>query len=173
MSGYIIPLLDPGGESDKNAVLLGTRKTRHIPNEKRPEWSKEDLSSALQEARKLHPNAKHRSVTHTYNCVGMAFVTRRTWVDPEYVYTFLNDDDYQQIAQSEAQVGDVVVYKDRTGDVVHVGIVIQRDEDLKQAEIRLKILSKWGPWAEFIHDPDDVLPAFGKVAEIWTDRKLL
>jgi hypothetical protein len=170
--GYRPPLLDSGGESDNNAVRLGTRRTRHVKNEMRLEAPRELLRIDLEKCRSLHPFAEMRSVTNRYNCVGMVFATRRTWVEPEYVPLFLNDDDYRRLPSlQEAEIGDIVVYKTESGEIAHVGIVAIRDQNVATGTTTFKILSKWGPWAEFVHDPDDVLPNFGQLAEVWTDRK--
>jgi hypothetical protein len=167
-------LANEGGESDSNAVLLGTRKTRHIPNEKRPEWEPEQLKEALQKCQTIRPDAELRSVSATYNCVGMIFATRRTWVDPDHVYRFLEDDEYRQIDRSEIHIGDIVVYKMRpdSSEVTHVGVIVGRVDNFVQGTVSFKVLSKWGVWAEFIHDPDYVLAEYGSLTEYWTDRKL-
>lgn len=163
---------DAGGEKDANAVLLGTLKTRHIRNERRKEWSPEKLRQDVQMCLKDYPDNKVRSVTAIYNCVGMVFSTRRTWIEPSLVYKLLYDDDYVMLPSTDdAQVGDVAIYKTSAGVVKHVGIVIERKIDVAAAKPLFQILSKWGPWAEFIHKPGDIFPAWGSFVEAWTDRK--
>ena len=164
--------LDPGSESDKRSIPLATRKGTFIRNERRDEWSPEDLQVGIDNCRGTNPNAVLRSATHKYNCVGMVFASRRTWVEPDYVMQFLEEDEYELLPNlfERAELGDVVVYK-KAGKIEHVGIIIERIDHPANATSSFKILSKWGPWAEFIHDPEDVLPSFGKPVEVWTDRK--
>ena len=170
--GRDIYIIGQGGEHDRQAIALGTRRTHHINNEMRPEAIPEALEQAIQHIKKLNPNAILRSASNTYNCVGMVFATRRTWVDPEHISIFLNDDGYRRLENiNQTELGDVVVYRDNSGEIVHVGIIIEKRVDFSNAETRYKVLSKWGQWAEYIHDPDDVLPTFGHPSEYWTDRK--
>lgn len=173
MFGPNIRLMNEGGESDNNALRLGTRRTRHIINLMRPEWPDDQLAHGVGNCKTTNPSAIPRSASAIYNCVGMVFATRRTWVEPQYVYQLLDDDGYTQLSRiTDAYVGDVAVYKNlESGEVAHVGVFIERKEDLSTATVSFKVLSKWGPWAEYIHDPDDVLPNFGILSEVWTDRK--
>ena len=161
-----------GGEADPRSIPLGTRHTRHIPNSARPEWDPDDLRDGLARCLKDFPLLQTRSITATYNCVGMALASRRTWVDPDQVPLILSDDGYTQLAtEAEARVGDLVLYKDASGQIRHIGVVIQRIENIASATVGVKILSKWGPWAEFVHDPRDVYMSWGTPSEYWTDRK--
>ena len=165
-------LVDEGGESDANAVLLGTRSSRHIPNQKRPEWHPDDLREALQMCLRDFPMIEARSVTAIYNCVGMVFATRRTWVEPNLVPTLLSDDGYRPLNRLEdGQVGDVAIYRTADNDIEHIGLIAERREDLEAATVSHRIMSKWGPWAEFLHEPDHVYSSYGELREIWTDRK--
>jgi hypothetical protein len=165
-------VVEPGSEKDANSVLLGTLRTRHIRNERRPEWKPADLREGVAICKKSFPDLITRSVTAIYNCVGMVFATRRTWVDTSLVYKLLADDGYERLTSiDDAQVGDVAVYKTSTGTVMHVGVFIEKNADVQRARFSFRILSKWGPWAEFIHRPDEVFPAWGTLSEVWTDRK--
>lgn len=166
-------LLDPGGKSDRLAIGLDTRRGNHIRNERRRELPLEVLIANKEISCSAHPQAEVRSVTATYNCVGMVFASRRTWVDPDQVRKILSDDGYQRVGGIEqAEVGDVVLYI-YEGEIAHVGIIIERRENLREASISFKVLSKWGAHPEFIHHPDDVSPLWGELTEVWTDRKVL
>lgn len=168
-SGY---LLDEGGPEDTLSVKLGTRESEHIPNTMRPEWAPEDLRRSVNDILREFPDMEVRSVTATYNCVGMVFATRRTWVDPEHVAQLLYDDNYKQVKQiTNAKLGDVVVYKANNGEILHVGIIIEKALNLITGTLEIKILSKWGPWAEFIHRPEEIYRPWGTLVEVWTDRK--
>jgi hypothetical protein len=164
--------LDPGSEHDKLSIPLGTRKRTFIKNQIRNEWAPEDLQAGIDNCRQTNPNVEVRSVTAVYNCVGMVFASRRTWVEPDYIPQILEEDGYQLLPGlfEKAEIGDVVVYK-KSGQIEHVGIIIEKIENPADASVSFKVLSKWGPWAEYIHDPHDVLPGFGEPTEVWTDRK--
>ncbi len=167
-------LLDPGSEQDERSIPLGTRKGTFIRNLRRDEWSPDELQAAIDNCQGTNPNARLRSATSRYNCVGMVFASRRTWVEPDYIEQILEEDEYKLLPGmfSKAEVGDVVIYRE-ADEIRHVGIIIEKRENPAKAMVSIKILSKWGPWAEYIHDPEDVLPSFGKPVEVWTDRKLI
>jgi hypothetical protein len=165
-------LVDAGGITDNNAIRIGTRKTQHVKNEIRAEYPPDQLRNDLDMIRRDFPQAEIRSVTATYNCVGMVFACRRTCIEPEEIETFLRDDEYMQLSTlNEAQIGDIVIYRDTHNIRQHIGIVCTRIENLISATVQFKILSKWGPWAELIHDPQDIYRPWGTLAEVWTDRK--
>ncbi len=63
-----------------------------------------------------HPNALLRSITATYNCLGLIVASRRVWVDPDHLLTILIQDGYRRLrGPEETEVGDVVVYRDESG----------------------------------------------------------
>jgi hypothetical protein len=120
-----------------------------------------------------HPDALLRSITATYNCVGLVVASRRTWVDTEHLLTILIEDGSRRLrGPEEARVGDVVVYRDEAGDVSHVGMVSQKKiADPRSDADFLQVLSKWGADGEYFHDATDVPYLLGRPAEYWTDRK--
>jgi hypothetical protein len=160
------------GQDDPNSIPLGTRESRHIPNQKRNEWAPDDLKEAVSACMADFPMIQVRSVTAVYNCVGMVFASRRTWVDTDFVRQLLTEDGYALVQNRHtSMVGDVVIYENDEHVIKHVGIIIQKSEDLTGGHVTFKILSKWGPWAEFIHDEGHIYDAWGKFSEVWTDRK--
>ena len=101
--------------------------------------------------RRKYPNATHRPTmpSRRYNCHGLTFAARRTWIwKPSEVSKILNDDDYTQVNLREVLPGDVVVYVQR-GDIEHSGIVIANNGFIPL------VLSKWGPNHEVIHRVND------------------
>ena len=149
---------------------LATRKGRQIPNDRRMERN----PAAMQAARNLwlgrHTAATMRSLTAVYNCMGMVFAARRTWVEPEVLPMVLDDDEYHRLsAPNQVVVGDVVVYRDAQGDVVHVGLVT--GVNLGPATRQIMVLSQWGADGEYFHRVDDVPSLLGTPAEYWSDRK--
>ncbi len=99
--------------------------------------------------------------------------SRRTWVDPDHLLTILSQDGYRRLrGPEETEVGDVVVYRDDSGDVSHVGLVSRKKiVDPRNGSDYLQVLSKWGADGEYFHDLHDVPYLLGRPAEFWTDRK--
>ena len=129
------------------------------------------MKAALEMVKGSHPSAKVRSLTSVYNCMGMVFASRRTWIEPEYLQMILQDDEYRQVRRSELQRGDVVVYRDEHGEISHVGIVAEIRVNVKEADWEVTVLSQWGQHGEYFHLDEDVHQKLGKPTEYWTDRK--
>jgi len=118
-----------------------------------------------------HPSARVRSLSSVYNCMGMVFASRRTWIDPEHLYMILEDDDYRRVLhEGELVRGDLVIYRDEEGHVTHVGLVAEVRTNLREARWEVIVLSQWGEVGEYFHHIDDVEPNLGKPTEYWTDR---
>jgi hypothetical protein len=82
------------------------------------------------------------------NCHGWVFAGGRYWLTPDGVEEILRDNGYHEAANPRA--GDVVVYRDPTGKVLHSGIVRGTSDDG-----RILVESKWGALGRFIHITDD------------------
>jgi hypothetical protein len=78
------------------------------------------------------------------NCHGWVFTGGRHWVRGEQVDLILRDNGYRQV--TEPQPGDLVVYRDQAGAVLHTGLVRLADE-----HGLVLIESKWGRLGRFIH----------------------
>jgi len=101
----------------------------------------------------------------------MIFASRRTLIDTDYLRLILEGDGYRRIPnENELAIGDVVVYRDESGAVTHVGLVTDVKADLREAAWEISALSQWGQDGEYFHRVDDVSPRLGKPAEYWTDR---
>jgi hypothetical protein len=84
----------------------------------------------------------------------------------------LEDDDYRRLSGSgQAELGDVVVYRDTQGVVTHVGLVARIVTDLQVGAREMGVLSQWGADGEYFHRVDDVPSLLGIPAEYWSDRK--
>ncbi len=156
-----------GGE-----IALATKRARQIPNDR----ATERPPVALEEAQKLilrdHPGAIPRSLSATYNCMGMVFAVRRTTIDTQELRMVLEDDEYRRLrARDEVVLGDLVVYKDGDGGVTHVGLVAEVRSDVASGSIDIMVMSQWGQDGEYIHHVDDVHPYLGSASEYWTDRQ--
>lgn len=118
-----------------------------------------------------HPAIQVRSLSSAYNCMGMVFANRRTWIDPDNFRMIMEDDGYRRVPdESELRIGDVVVYRGENGDVSHVGIVTEIRTNVAQASREVFVLSQWGAYGEYFHRVDDVSPWLGKPQEYWTER---
>ncbi|MFW9940465.1 MAG: NlpC/P60 family protein [Candidatus Thorarchaeota archaeon] len=166
-------ILNPGSKDDKTSIDLATRTGNFIPNERRHEYPPAKLQESIKMFAETNPKAILRSVTAVYNCIGLVFSSRRTWIDTQYVRKILYEDSYRQIANlSEINVGDLVIYtKDK--QINHIGIIIKIEKNIMHASFKYTVMSKWGPFGEYLHDIDDVPTSFGPSKEFWTDRKLV
>ena len=64
-----------------------------------------------------------RSISATYNCVGMVFACRRTHIHPDCIRKILGDDKFQPVtSRSDLGAGDVVLYLCGS-QIEHIGIV--------------------------------------------------
>ena len=103
--------------------------------------------------------------------MGMVFANRRTCVDIDHVGVILEDDGYRQITDSnKLQIGDLVVYKDDSGNPSHVGIVHYLGPYHPDETRDIFVMSQWGRDGEYFHRIDDVNRNLGRPAEYWTDR---
>lgn len=154
-------------------MKLSTRKGTEIPNSVTldMEKSQKDLSNRYLAAQV--PGAILRSSDATYNCLGLAFASRRTHIDTRHTRLILTEDGYAPIAsEDDLRVGDLVVYKDEGGEIKHVGIVVGADDLFDASRSRnIRVMSKWGEGGEFIHALRAVTQMFGHILEFWTDRK--
>ncbi len=93
------------------------------------------------------PDALHRPVgpCSTYNCHGLTFGSRRTWIaKASEIKKILEEDDYEEVDLGDVLPGDIAAYF-VDGDVEHSGIVIEKTEKGP------RILSKWAQCHEVIH----------------------
>jgi hypothetical protein len=132
-------------------LKLDTRCHNQIENEidRRPiRAGDEELSK---DYKRDYPNGNHRPVSPSrkYNCHGLTFASRRTWISKATeVAKILRDDDYVALPDvKDVLPGDIVVYL-QNGDVEHSGIVIK-------SGFVPTVLSKWGPAHEVLHLVND------------------
>ena len=136
------------------------------------------IQSAIDLFHEHHPNAILRSATAVYNCMGLAFASRRTWVAPDsldpVLRLILDEDDYRRLRnQQELEAGDLVIYRSPTEDSVsHVAVVLRIDVDFAKASRNVIVVSKWGHGGEYIHQVEDVPYLLGAPVAYWTDRRI-
>lgn len=86
-----------------------------------------------------------------YDCHGLTFKSGKQFINNDQVQKIIDDQGWKPPANGKAQKGDIVVYR-KGGSITHSGIV----EDVDNAGNVTKVRSKWGPWGEYVHAPDDV-----------------
>lgn len=158
----------PGESRDRRSIHLSTKTGQHIPNVRRLERSPDSLRAATALWKEERPDAMLRTISNTYNCVGMIFASRRTHVDVEHLPQIYREDQYRTVRLPE--LGDVAVYRDEAGAIQHVGVVMGVEVDFATGQRTVTILSKWGGDGEYVHPPDHVPGALGRVMDYWTDR---
>jgi hypothetical protein len=164
-------ILNEGGARDRDSIDLATSKNRRIPNVRRPERAPESLSEGMRLVLENHPSARLRSLSATYNCIGMAFANRRAWIEPAHVEMIFLDDGYREVEVSTVMPGDIVLYRDTQGNVSHVAVVVSHERDLANARWRTQVLSQWGADGEYFHDPGDVNQWLGKPDKFYSERR--
>jgi hypothetical protein len=82
------------------------------------------------------------------NCHGWVFANGRFGVPADAVAAVLQDNGYS--AAASPQRGDVIVYRDDAGNIVHSGCVRSVHEDGQ-----VWIESKWGSGGRYLHRPED------------------
>lgn len=143
------------------SLALETRARSPIKNEVYVGPVTLQMTAMVATYRAKYCRAFHRSVgpCETFNCHGLTFAARRTHVDSIHVRDTLRDDDYDQIAASDIEPGDIVLYvHSATGEVDHSGLIVEVLETDLGAGRKLKvpkILSKWGNLHEVVHTLDD------------------
>src|SRR5262249_13330028 len=93
---------------------------------------------------------KMRSLSSEYNCLGLVFASRRTWVDEEMLHAILNDDGFRPIEQANVKPGDLLVYE-KDAEFSHIGMVISHEPIVEPAGWDTLILSQWGHDGEYLH----------------------
>ncbi|WP_231410078.1 hypothetical protein [Ralstonia solanacearum] len=132
----------------RTSIRLQTAKGTDISNYQEHEV---DLSeySKLELHKKNYPDARRRNnPISLYNCHGLVFASRRTWVQGEDLGRVMVDDGYSGVAEKDVLPGDVVIYFEE-GVPYHTGLVVsvRSDGGLQSIEV----CSKWGHSAEFVH----------------------
>lgn len=108
----------------------------------------------VEDYKKKFRNGQHRPVgpCSTFNCHGLTFGARRTWIDgSEQIERILIEDDYKKIEMREVAPGDIAIYR-KDGLIEHSGIVVEKDNSPLALP---KILSKWANLHEVVHFPLD------------------
>lgn len=101
---------------------------------------------------------KRRDASTCFNCHGLTFGGRRTWISGSTeVARCLSDDRWHEVLPADSIPGDIVVYFDDAGDASHSGIIV----DFNHMMNLPVVCSKWGWAGEFIHLVSEVPKAYG------------
>jgi hypothetical protein len=173
-------IIGAGNQTDRCSIPLATSNRRRIPNEQRMQRDPSSMAAARDMHLSAHPLWRVRSLRSTYNCMGLVFASRRTWIDPEHFNMIVGDDGYvERSNRNEAVAGDHAVYRNSTnGNVIHVGCIVEVRPDLKRARSELIVISQFGANGEYIHEADD-LPGALRIGvsslslSVWTEAKIL
>jgi len=129
------------------------------------------MRSAVEKYLNDYPRAKLRSATSVYNCMGLVFGSRRTWIFPDQLTKILTDDEYKKLSgPEEVEIGDVVIYHDEEGRPNHIGVVTDKSFNAQLNPI-ITVTSQWGAAGEYIHPVDGAPEFYGRRVEYWTDRR--
>src|SRR5438105_3711220 len=122
-------------------LKLQTRRRTDIVNRLDRAPASDGSKMMAADYKKEFKTAIHRNVgpCATFNCHGLTFGSRRTWIDgSKQIETILEDDDYKEIRYEQVLPGDIAIYT-KDGQIEHSGIVVEAPSKLKLP----KILSKW------------------------------
>lgn len=169
----MVRVIGEGGPQDRASIPLATRQGTWIPNVRRPEQSPATHMAYINLYKQRVPSARLRSSTAVYNCAGLVFASRRTWVFMQEVPKILGEDGYHRLAGlPDVEIGDLVIYRETRGSsMTHIGIIIERRAHVPSAEWKITVMSKWGAAGEYVHPLKDVPTAYGEPGEFWTERR--
>lgn len=165
--------------SDPHALIIQTKRRNLIPNVLRLDRPLHWQQAAHDMMKASHPAIRLRRATSVYNCLGMVFASRRTWVeetirlDTETILQMvLQDDGFRRLHPNEPPMpGDLVVYRQQDHAFAHIGVMVSVETNLESAEYDITVLSKWGEHGEYIHGEHDVPHRLGTQVEYFTDRR--
>jgi hypothetical protein len=164
-------ILGEGGPTDKESLGLDTRQGNHIRNVRKLERHPDAMAAAVRIMEGAYVGAHCVSATAVYNCAGLVFGSRRTWVDPDVVDWVLREDGFDRLPDhAKWDVGDIVVYRKGT-EVSHVGVIRSIQRRVADAETEVIVVSAWGNDGEYVHPWQVVSPLLGTPVEVWSQRK--
>ena len=156
------------------SLALEARSGLPIENVIRHEMPYEVLQARIDMIVQGYPNTKAHSSSAIYNCFGLVFAGRRTWLEDPPVLDILNADGYQ-LLRFDAKFwkeGDLVLYFDESRVPVHVGVIWAIHRDIMNASFDVEVLSKWGESGEFVHPMNTGHDGLGFPVQVWTQRFL-
>lgn len=132
----------------QNCITLQTRKGYNIRNYTYGGISEFNQNLALKYKKDFPEMIARSKVTGYYNCFGLAYASRRCFIEDD-IYKILEDDDYKEVKVCDVLPGDTMIYFDFNNDIIHCGIVIEKPN--KKNIWNALVYSKWGAFSEGIH----------------------
>lgn len=139
------------GQVPQKEIHTQTAAGNDIPNAQMLEVDESEIRKLPLLLNKYGPKLTQRTdPTGIYNCHGLVFASRRTFIsEGNFLPQILEDDHYQDIPSSEVLAGDVILYfDDQSREVSHSGLVVETVETMPGVPL---VCSKWGANAEFLH----------------------
>ena len=139
------------GNVPPKKIVVQTAAGREIENTQEMEIDEVELNKLPLFHQKYGPGLVVRTPpTGRYNCHGLTFASRRTWVfgDGNTLQHIIEDDRYSEVLPNDVLPGDTVLYFDERGVPWHSGIVVEVPKDPPIVPL---VCSKWAHSAEFLH----------------------
>jgi hypothetical protein len=132
-----------------SSIVVQTRRGKYIDNTLGNETMNQQKTKQEVDKfeTKLNYLRKRTNPTSLYNCHGLTFASRRTWIDEKNFSEILNDDGYQEVPENETLPGDIILYFNNQ-EVSHSGIVVKEVTNDNRYPY---IVSKLGSFGEYIH----------------------
>lgn len=150
----VTPIIDASGRYPNTSIELCTRAGKRIDNVQVWEHSRFEWNLLAVQLRRFMNADQVSDACPVYNCHGLTFGSRRTQVT-DVVYPILEDDGFDVLpSERDARTGDIIVYCNSRGEVIHSGFVVGRKPlspggaDVPQIPV---IWSKWGKGYEMMH----------------------
>jgi hypothetical protein len=146
-------------QPQRPAIVIQTRKGNDIPCEPprlpmspaEVTYQRRAIETWKQKDRRPGEVRERRRPSYDYNCHGLTFLSRRAWLQEAdaALRQVLTDDGYREVPLNAVLPGDIVLYRDRAGQIEHTGVVTSVDGE---GPLRvLWVVSKWGASGEYIH----------------------
>jgi hypothetical protein len=170
-TGFILPAnaARPG-----EFLALDTRQRRHIENRLSPQIPLKGMLDVAANNERLYSGTRLVSPSSLYNCFGLVFAARRTWIfDAEAAWRSIKDDGYATVPFSPVhwEIGDIVLYCTETDNLTHVAIIVEVVPTEGDPKRSARVVSAWGNQGEYIHWINPGNEALGLPYEVRTLRR--
>lgn len=149
--GVIVPpqILEQIAESQLPAPVLTDQKRpirlyRALADDHPPDEAILKIQAQVEQDFHL---VRHGPKNEPCNCHGWVFAEGKYWIKPDDVELILKDNGYQIV--HEPLAGDLVIYRDSSGYIVHSGVV---HKVVRSNEATVE--SRWGNLGRYFHAPD-------------------
>ena len=168
MDDFSLIIHDP---SFDKGIPLATKSGALIGNLRRLERAPESLQAGEAIWKREVEGIRCRSLSATYNCMGMVFASRRAHIETKELDRILVEDGYDEVPTlADVALGDIVVYRDDRNIAQHVGVVVEKSAEILDGW-QVTVMSQWGADGEYFHLLDAVPETYGKSTSFWTDRR--